>query len=88
MLLRTHDIVLMDGSLVLRPMTEHDWEIVAAWNDDPDVLWFTDNGAVSERSLEELQRNSCDSLTHTPPPCHRLWVLHVLVSHEAASPSR
>lgn len=54
-LLRMHDIVLVDGSLVLRPMTEEDWETVAAWNNDPAVLWFTDNGAVSERSLEELQ---------------------------------
>lgn len=50
-----HDRLLEDGSLILRPMTEDDWETVAAWNNDPAVLWFTDNGAVSERSLAQLQ---------------------------------
>lgn len=53
---RMHDTVLVDGSLVLRPMTEDDWDVIAAWNNDPDVLWFTDNGGVSERSLTELQQ--------------------------------
>ncbi len=53
--LPTHDFILADGSLVLRPMTEDDWDTIAAWNNDPAVMWFTDNGAASKRSLKELQ---------------------------------
>ena len=53
--LATHDVVLRDDSLVLRPMTEDDWDVIAPWNTDPRVLWFTDNGAVSQRSLAEVQ---------------------------------
>jgi len=53
--LRGHDVVLVDGPLVLRPLTEDDWDIVAAWNTDPRVLWFSDNGAVEERSIADVQ---------------------------------
>ena len=31
-------------------MTEDDWDLIAPWNTDPRVLWFTGNGAVSQRS--------------------------------------
>lgn len=37
-------------------MTEEDWAVIAAWNNDPAVLWFTGNGGVTERSLDELQQ--------------------------------
>lgn len=53
--LRGHDFVLVDGSLVLRPLTEDDWDTVAAWNTDPRVLRFSDNGWVEERSLAEVR---------------------------------
>lgn len=53
--LRTHEVTLVDGSLVLRPMTEDDWHIIAAWNTDPRVLRFSDNGEVSQRSLAEVR---------------------------------
>ena len=40
---------------MLRPLTEDDWDTVAAWNTDPRVLRFRDNGWVEERSLAEVQ---------------------------------
>jgi RimJ/RimL family protein N-acetyltransferase len=53
--LRTHGVVLVDGSLMLRPFTEDDWSIVAPWNTDPRVLWFSEGGFVEERSVAEVQ---------------------------------
>ena len=53
--LRTHGVVLVDGSLVLRPFTEDDWGTVAPWNTDPRVLWFSEGDFVEERSVAEVQ---------------------------------
>jgi RimJ/RimL family protein N-acetyltransferase len=54
--LRAHQIRLQDGELVLRPMTEEDWALLLAWNNDPEVLYFSDGDDVSGRSLDEVQR--------------------------------
>ena len=53
--LRTHSIWLRDGALVLRPMTEDDWPCLLRWNNDPEVLYFSEGDHVSQRSLEEVQ---------------------------------
>lgn len=53
--LRAHDVVLVDGSLVLRPLTEDDWATMAPWNRDPRVLWFSEGDYVQERSIAEVQ---------------------------------
>jgi FMN phosphatase YigB (HAD superfamily)/RimJ/RimL family protein N-acetyltransferase len=53
--LREHCITLTDGDLVLRPMTEDDWEILLRWNNDPEVLWFSEGDHVTSRSLDEVQ---------------------------------
>lgn len=29
--LRLHDVVLQDGDLLLRPLTEEDWDTIAPW---------------------------------------------------------
>jgi RimJ/RimL family protein N-acetyltransferase len=54
--LRAHQIRLQDGELVLRPMTEEDWALLLAWNNDPEVLYFSDGDDVSGRSLDKVQR--------------------------------
>jgi len=36
-------------------MTESDWEVLARWNSDPEVLWFCEGDDVKSRSLEEVQ---------------------------------
>jgi aminoglycoside 6'-N-acetyltransferase len=54
--LRTHDVTLRGPRLVLRPMTEADWDVLVRWNTDPEVLWFTEGDDVPTRTLEEVQR--------------------------------
>jgi RimJ/RimL family protein N-acetyltransferase len=54
--LRVHDVQLSDGDLLLRPMTEEDWPILLRWNNDPDVLYYTEGDNVTSRTLEETQR--------------------------------
>jgi RimJ/RimL family protein N-acetyltransferase len=53
--LRQHDIILNGQQLVLRPMTEHDWDILLVWNNDPDVLYYVESDTVSSRTFEEIQ---------------------------------
>lgn len=54
--LRSHNITLRGERVVLRPMTEGDWDILFRWNNDPDVLYFAEGDDVSSRTLEEVQR--------------------------------
>lgn len=53
--LRQHDVYLNDGPLVLRPMTEDDWDVLLKWNNDPEVLYYAEGSDVTSRSLEETQ---------------------------------
>ena len=53
--LRSHDVVLADGDLALRPMTEDDWDVLLAWNNDPEVLYYAEGGDVTRRTLAEVQ---------------------------------
>ncbi len=51
--LRTHDVVLVDGAVRLRPFTEDDWDVIAPWATDPRLLRYSDY--VDERSMDELR---------------------------------
>lgn len=42
-------------NIELRPMTEGDWDILARWNNDPDVLYYAEGDDVTSRKLEEVQ---------------------------------
>jgi RimJ/RimL family protein N-acetyltransferase/8-oxo-dGTP pyrophosphatase MutT (NUDIX family) len=53
--LRTHSHVLADGDLVLRPMTERDWDAILPWNQDPEVLWWSEGDLVETRTRQEVQ---------------------------------
>jgi len=53
--LKVHAITLRDGPLVLRPMTEDDWPILLPWNQDPEVLHFSEGEDVQAWSPEEMQ---------------------------------
>jgi RimJ/RimL family protein N-acetyltransferase len=53
--LQGHDAVLEDGDLLLRPMTEEDWEVVLVWNQDPEVLWFSEGDDITSRTMADLQ---------------------------------
>ncbi|MFI5046452.1 MAG: GNAT family N-acetyltransferase [Acidimicrobiia bacterium] len=37
----------------LRPLTEDDWDTIAVWETDPDVLWFSDGGEVRQWTIDE-----------------------------------
>lgn len=53
--LRSHDVKLVDSELTLRPLSEADWPTIALWNQDPDVLWFSEGDRIEFRPLEEVQ---------------------------------
>jgi RimJ/RimL family protein N-acetyltransferase len=55
MRLREHAIVLHGERVTLRPMTENDWEILLAWNSDPEVLYFSEGDNVATYDLEVVQ---------------------------------
>jgi aminoglycoside 6'-N-acetyltransferase len=54
-LLNVHNITLHGEQVVLRPMTENDWDILARWNSDAEVLYFSEGGAVESYDLEDVQ---------------------------------
>lgn len=53
--LRQHSVTLQNQRIVLRPLTEADWAILLAWNNDPDVLYYAEGDDVNSRSLEEVR---------------------------------
>ena len=55
MKLREHQITLQGKGLVLRPMTEDDWDILLKWNSDPEVLYYSEGDNITSRNLEEVQ---------------------------------
>lgn len=59
--LSQHNIILAGKTdnyeaLILRPMTEYDWDILVKWNSDPDVLHFSEGDDVKGYSLEEVRK--------------------------------
>lgn len=54
--LRTHAVTLRGPRLLLRPLTEDDWAPLLAWNNDPEVLAWTEGDEVESRTLDEVQR--------------------------------
>ena len=53
--LHTHTITLKGERVILRPMTEQDWNLLVKWNSDPKVLYFSDGNDVDSYNLEEVQ---------------------------------
>jgi len=54
--LREHGITLPGKQVVLRPMTEEDWDVLLKWNSDPEVLYFSEGDDVSSYSLDQIQK--------------------------------
>jgi RimJ/RimL family protein N-acetyltransferase len=55
MKLRTHDVTLVGSRITLRPLTEHDWDILLPWNKDPEVLLRTEGEDVCGYDLAQVQ---------------------------------
>ena len=53
--LREHKVTLHGATVRLRPMTENDWDVLARWGGDPDVLWSSEGDDVQSYSLEDVQ---------------------------------
>lgn len=53
--LQGHGVRLWGKRIVLRPMAETDWDVLARWNSDPEVLWFSEGDDVKSRTLEDVQ---------------------------------
>jgi len=56
MQLSQHEVVLRGARVLLRPLSENDWEILLKWNRNPEVLYFVEADEVAKRSLEEVQQ--------------------------------
>jgi RimJ/RimL family protein N-acetyltransferase len=54
--LRRHGVVLRDGNLVLRPMTEHDWPLLARVTSRTDVLRWTDGAGAAPWDWRKTQQ--------------------------------
>lgn len=55
MRLREHSVFLRGSSVTLRPLTEHDWDVLLVWNTDPEVLYFSEGDDVSAYDLADIQ---------------------------------
>ncbi len=53
--LQTHDLFLRAECVTLRPMTEDDWDLLLAWNNDPEVMEHVESDGFTPRSLSEIQ---------------------------------
>jgi RimJ/RimL family protein N-acetyltransferase len=54
--LTTHGVTLRGDLIVLRPMTEGDWDVLLRWNRDPEVLYFADGADVKEYDLADVRK--------------------------------
>ena len=53
--IRVHEVLLTGDRVVLRPMTESDWDVLLRWCSDPEVLWFSEGDDVTSRPLDDVQ---------------------------------
>jgi RimJ/RimL family protein N-acetyltransferase len=60
-ILKSHNIKLkgktpLGKEVRLRPMTEEDWDILFKWNNDPEVLYYSEGDKVTSFTLKEIQK--------------------------------
>ncbi len=63
-------------------MTENDWDVLLAWNNDPEVLWFSEGDDIGSRTLDEVQlmyravsaSSSCFIIEHQDRPIGECWL--------------
>ena len=52
--LHVHKVTLRAGPVVLRPLTEDDWDLVVGWWNDPEISYYSDSNE-SEYSRAQVQ---------------------------------
>lgn len=55
MKLQEHQVTLRGRRVVLRPMTEQDWDVLLRWNSDPEVLYYAEGDDIRSHTLEQVQ---------------------------------
>lgn len=63
-----HSVTLQNDNLILRPMTENDWDILLKWNSDPEVLYYSDGRDIDAYIMEDMQ-DIYRGVSHTPAYC-------------------
>ena len=53
--LSVHGVVLRGHRVLLRPMSEDDWDCLLKWNNDPDVMELADQSEFRETNLSEVR---------------------------------
>ena len=53
--IRQHSITLVGENVILRPLTEQDWDVLFRWNNDPEVLYFVEGDYIPSRTMEEIK---------------------------------
>jgi len=53
--LKEHNHRLDGQRVVLRPLTEGDWQVIVRWETDPEVIYWADSDPKETRTLEEVQ---------------------------------
>jgi len=53
--IREHTITLKGEKVVLRPITEYDWDIIWQWNYNPDTLFFSEGRSLIKFSPSQIQ---------------------------------
>jgi hypothetical protein len=58
--LNEHKIVLKGDNVVLRPMTEYDWDLIWKWNYNPNTLYFSEDRNFIKYSPRKIQQTYRD----------------------------
>jgi RimJ/RimL family protein N-acetyltransferase len=53
---KNHSILLREAEILLRPFQEADWEYLYKWNQDPEVLYFSEGDNVETYTKDQIQR--------------------------------
>ncbi len=56
MRIREHGLSLRGDRVTLRPLTEDDWDLLLRWNNDPEILYFSEGDDVGGYSLDQVQQ--------------------------------
>jgi len=54
-IIQTHVVTLFADDVMLRPMSDKDFDILLNWNSDAEVLYFCEGDDVESYSLEDIQ---------------------------------
>jgi aminoglycoside 6'-N-acetyltransferase len=51
-----HSILLKEAQILLRPFQEPDWEYLYEWNQDPEVLYFSEGDDIETYTKDQIQK--------------------------------